>query len=107
MATSGSRSPKSATTASWRATRRADRAADIRRETKNPGASSGVLHVERKKLLRLCRGTEIQRRKFNLRNIDLDLVQIDVQRLVEQARNRDRKSNHQGDHDRLQADPGQ
>src|SRR6266702_7363025 len=50
--------------------------------------------------------TEIQRRQFDLRYHNPDLVEIDIERLVQQRRHRDGKGNDEHDHDGLQADPG-
>src|ERR1700682_290330 len=61
----------------------------------------------KQKSLLFRRRTKIQRRKFYHRHFDLDLAEVDVQRLVEQAGYRDRERNHEQDHDRLQPDPGQ
>src|SRR6478735_5567726 len=55
----------------------------------------------------LFRPAKIQRWQFYLRHLDLDLAQVDVERLVEQRRHHDREGDHDRHHDRLQADPGQ
>jgi hypothetical protein len=54
----------------------------------------------------LLRSAEIERRQFDLRHLDLDLAEVDVERLVEQGGHDDRESDHDRHHDRLQADPG-
>src|SRR6516164_11221569 len=102
----GSRSPKSVTTISWRAISRADRCVSRFLERENPGAfAPGFLLAHEEFRLLLWR-TEIERRQFDLRHLDLDLVEIDADRLVEQCGHRDREGDHQRDHQRLQPDPG-
>src|SRR5579871_2156118 len=54
----------------------------------------------------LRRRSEIERRQVDLRHLDLDLVEVDIDRLVEQAGDRDGKGDHENDHDGLQPDPG-
>src|ERR1700754_4256351 len=65
-----------------------------------------ALRRDAAKLLLRCRA-EIQRWKLDLRYLDLDLVEVDVPRLVEQASHRDRECDHEHNHDRLESDPGQ
>src|SRR5215813_1996478 len=71
---------------------------------KNPGAKApGFLLAPPWLLFRLA---EIERRQLDLRHLDLDLVEIDVERLVEQAGHGPREGDHEQHHDRLQPDPG-
>src|SRR6516225_1045343 len=102
----GSRSPKSVTTISWPATSRADRCDPRFREREPRGTYAPGFLLAREELRLLLRRTEIERRQFDLRHLDLDLVKIDADRLVEQCGHRDREGDHQRDHQRLQPDPG-
>src|SRR6185295_18384403 len=98
-AISGSRSPKSATTTSWRVTRRVDCQRATASTSKNPGAIRGFFYAVIVRLVRNCcpllfGPAEIQRWQFDLRYLNLDLAEIDVDRFVEQAGDHDRESDH-------------
>ena len=64
--------------------------------------------IAAKPLLRLFPRPEIQRRQFDLRDLDPDLVDVlGTDRLVQQDGHGPGESDHQHDHDRLQSNPGQ
>src|SRR5215217_1843647 len=105
MATSGSRWLKSATTTSWRATRKAD-PKRFRRKAKTPERCLRGFVCAGSVWAKLLLGlrTEIERRRLQLWNLDLDGVRIDRRQRALVVHYHGREHDHQQHHDDLDHD---